>query len=217
MARLSRTERKVERAWLEQWRDPAAALARVAAINERMDTADFFGQSGTTFLRDAWTAATFAAARSAPAVRLLADTWPDAEVRSAADPLPCAVERLEIVEADMPDRRRAEEYRQWQEEVKADPIKKWRSDPMDKMIARADEIPRALTAAIERKLAKRYAGRASLLVLLNINEFGIRQETVVESFAAAAAPAVDQFERVWILWKDVAYGPWSAGDYSGRP
>lgn len=207
--RLTKAEMMAARRWLEAWRTPTEALSRVEAINEAMGATDFFGQAGTTFLRDAWTAASFAAARSAPEVRLVADTWPDAEIRWPTVAGRALIERLEIVEADLPDRRRGDEYRQWEAEVKNDARKKWRSDPIDKMIALAREIPGALTAAVEGKISKRYAGRASLLILLNISEYGIHQDDVIESFAAAAAPALPQFERVWILWKQVAYGPWA--------
>jgi hypothetical protein len=63
---------------------------------------------------------------------------------------------------------------------------------------------------IEAKIRKRYAGSASLLVYLNIVEFGIRQAEIEAAMAPAVAPALPHFQRVWILWKARLYGPWSA-------
>ena len=67
----------------------------------------------------------------------------------------------------------------------------------------------SLSAVIATKIGKRYAGRASLLVNLNISEFGIRQAKIEAAMAPAVAPALPCFERVWILWKALLYGPWA--------
>ena len=67
----------------------------------------------------------------------------------------------------------------------------------------------SLSAVIATKIGKRYAGRASLLVNLNISEFGIRQAEIEAAMAPAVAPALPCFERVWILWKALLYGPWA--------
>ena len=63
---------------------------------------------------------------------------------------------------------------------------------------------------IATKIGKHYVGRAGLLVNLNISEFGIRQAEIEAAMAPAVAPFLPCFQRVWILWKALLYGPWSA-------
>jgi hypothetical protein len=65
---------------------------------------------------------------------------------------------------------------------------------------------------IATKIGKRYSGRSSLLVNLNISEFGIRQAEIEATMAPAVAPALPCFQRVWFLWKARLYGPWAAHD-----
>jgi hypothetical protein len=118
------------------------------------------------------------------------------------------IERVECVEADIPGRRRGDEYRvaaktaEGQLAVEHDPIDDW--------IARADQVPAALSAVIAAKIRKRYAADVSLLVYLNIGEFGIRQVEVEAAMEPAVVPALRYSLRVWILWKARLYGPWTA-------
>lgn len=65
---------------------------------------------------------------------------------------------------------------------------------------------------VATKIGKLYAGRASLLVYLNIGEFGVRQAEIEAAMAPAITPALPCFQRVWILWKARLYGPWAAED-----
>jgi hypothetical protein len=59
------------RAWLSDWRSPVDMAAYVSVINNAMGSADFFGQGGVEFLRDAWLAAEFARHRQSSSVRLV--------------------------------------------------------------------------------------------------------------------------------------------------
>lgn len=202
MARLTRTELSGHRAWLSEWRAPADMAAHVAAVNDAMGSADFFRQGGVEFLRDAWLAAEFGRHRQSEAVRLVAEReqWPDFEARGGG-----VIERVECAEADVPGRRRGDEYRQADSDQLAavdDPVEDW--------IARADQAPATLATTIAVKIGKHYGAQASLLVYLNIGEFGIRQAEIEAALAPAAAPALVHFQRVWILWKARLYGPWSA-------
>lgn len=206
MPRLSKAELTRHRAWLSEWRTPAAMMAYVSVVNDAMGSEDFFGQGGVEFLRDAWLAAEFGRHRQSSFVRLVAEReqWPDFEAY-AGD----VVERVECAEADLPGRRRGDEYREAKKQntgggliVEDDPVEDW--------IARADQVPAALSAVIATKIAKRYVGRASLLVNLNIIEYGIRQAEIEAAMAPNVARALPHFERVWILWKAKLYGPWSA-------
>jgi hypothetical protein len=205
MPRLTKSEVAHHRAWLSDWRSPADMAAYVSAINDAMGSADFFRQGGVEFLRDAWLAAEFGRHRQCSSVRLVPerDQWPDFEARGGG-----VIERVECAEADIPGRRRGDEYREAEKRnagggptVEDDPIEDW--------IERADQVPSARSAVIATKIGKRYAGRASLLVNLNISEFGIRQAEIEAAMAPAVAPALPCFERVWILWKARLYGPWA--------
>ena len=118
-------------------------------------------------------------------------------------------ERVECAEADIPGRRRGDEYREAKKRNAAgDPVLV--DDPVENWISRADQTPAALLAVIATKVGKGYAGRASLLVNLNISEFGIRQTEIEAAMTPAVVPALPHFERVWILWKARLYGPWTA-------
>lgn len=202
MARLSKVELAQHRAWLSEWRAPAAMASYVSEINRAMGSADFFSQGGIAFLRDAWLAAEFGKHRESAAVQLIADNdqWPD--FRAETDG---AIESIECVEADIPGRRRGDEYRsticgQTGADIVDDPVEDW--------IARANSIPSALSAAIDKKIGKQYTGSAGLLVHLNIAEFGIRQLEIKAAMGPAIAPALPCFQHIWILWKERLYGPW---------
>jgi hypothetical protein len=119
------------------------------------------------------------------------------------------IERVECAEADVPGRRRGDEYRE-AEKRNADGGLIVEDDPVEDWIERADQVPAALSAVIATKIGKHYAGRASLLVYLNIGEFGIRQAEIEAAMAPAIAPALPCVQRVWILWKARLYGPWTA-------
>lgn len=206
MPRLTKTELARHRAWLSEWRTPVDIAAYVAAVNYGMGSSDFFRQGGVEFFRDAWLAAEFGRHRASSFVRLVAEReqWPDFEARGGD-----VIERVECAEADIPGRRRGDEYREAEERT-ANGEPHVEHDPMEDWIARAGQVPAALAAVIATKIGKRYAGRASLLVYLNIGEFGIRQAEIEATMTPAVTPALPYFSRVWILWKARLYGPWAA-------
>src|SRR5579871_2601983 len=109
MPRLDKADRARHRAWLSEWRTPGDAAAYVAAVNDAMGSADFFRQAGVEFLRDAWLAAEFGRHRQSSSVRLVPEReqWPDFETRAGE----VIDERVECAEADLPGRRRGDEYR----------------------------------------------------------------------------------------------------------
>jgi hypothetical protein len=206
MPRLSKPELARHRAWLSDWRSSADVAAYVSAVNNTMGSADFFCQGGVEVLRDAWLAAEFGRHRQSSSVRLVAECeqWPDFEARGGD-----AIERVECAEADVPGRRRGDEYREAENRnAGGDPIVE--DDPVEDWIARADQVSAALSAVIATKIGKLYASRASLLVNLNISEFGIRQAEIEAVMTPAMLPALPHFQRVWILWKTRLYGPWTA-------
>jgi hypothetical protein len=206
MPKLSKLELAQHRAWLSEWRKPGEVAAYVTAVNDAMGSADFFRQGGVEFLRDAWLAAEFGQHRQSTAVRLVAerDLWPDFEARDGGE-----IERVECGEADIPARRRGDEYRVAAERSE-NGKPNFEHDPMEDWITRADQVPKALATVIASKVGKRYAGCVSLLIYLNISEFGIRRAEIGAAMATAVAPALPYFRRVWILWKAQLYGPWAA-------
>jgi hypothetical protein len=205
MPKLTKAGLADHRAWLSEWRAPGEMAAYVAAVNDAMGSAGFFRQGGVEFLRDAWLAAEFGRHRQCSLVRLVAerDQWPDFETRGGG-----ADECVECAEAGVPGRRRGDEYREAEERI-ANGQPNFEHDPIEDWIARAGQVPAALTAVIATKIGKHYAGRASLLVYLNIGEFGIRQAEIEAAMPLAIAPALPHFQRVWILWKARLYGPWA--------
>jgi hypothetical protein len=186
MQRLSKIESAHHRAWLSEWRTPTAMVAYLRDVNDAMGPDFFFRQSGVEFLRDAWIAAEFGRHRQSPIIRLVPehDRWPEFEARS----IESAIERVECVEADVPGRRRSDDYRgtkiqslSGEPNVEHDPVENW--------IARADQVPAALSAAIATKIQKHYAAGASLLVYLNNQEYGIRQTEIEKAMLPAVLPA----------------------------
>lgn len=205
MARMTKDQIKHHRAAFEQWQGPADMLHQCERISDGMTGAEFFNQPGIQFVRDAWAAATFGELRSVDEVRLVPETdrWPDFELRHNS-----TVERWEVTEADIPERRRGQEYRH-------DPL--GAGDPLlgldhlENYIAMAERAPEAIRKACAKKANKEYAGRASLLVYLNIADFGVRHDEILRSLGDASAPAKDKFTEVCVLWKGRAYTAWRDG------
>jgi hypothetical protein len=69
-------------------------------------------------------------------------------------------------------------------------------------VARAERASAWLEAACQTKLNKRYSARANLIIYLNLNEYGIRQQNVESCFSTATAKVKDSFDAVWVLWKE---------------
>ena len=195
MRRLEKDEVRRLNLHLNQWQTPEAMHRLVKVANHTLGSTYFFTQGGLAFIRDAWVAATFASARSADSVRLVSDNWPDFELQ-----LNGRVTAFEVVEADDPDRRRGDEYREDDGDVEYDPVEDW--------IVRAEQAPNWIKAAARKKAELNYCSGASLVIYLNLSEFGIRQRQVESCFRAETEIAKDAFDAIWVLWKDRAYQTW---------
>ena len=96
----------------------------------------------------------------------------------------------------MPGRKMGKEYRT-DDGIEEDPVEDW--------IARADAIPEALEAAIQKKIAKRYGGGVWLVIYLNLNDYGIRQQQTKLVIAQVKQRHANAFEALFVLWKDAVY------------
>lgn len=198
-SRLSRGEIADLQSRLTTWLPPEEILRLVG----RIGSLAYFCQSGLAFLRDAWIGAEFAKIRQLELVRLVSDIYPDFEILSGG-----GIERFEAVEADDPERRRGDEYRDSSDHAQCDPIDSW--------IARAEQTPLWLAAACQKKANKRYGARANLVVYLNVGEYGIRQREIESCFPSATASVKGSFDAVWVLWKSKAYLVWQSGEQPRR-
>jgi hypothetical protein len=78
-------------------------------------------------------------------------------------------------------------------------------DPVEDWIARADAIPEALEAAIQKKIAKRYGGGVWLVIYLNLNDYGIREQQTELIIAQVKQKYANAFDGLFVLWKDKVY------------
>src|SRR5260370_32547392 len=199
MPRLTPNEISYHRERLNNWHEPSALSAYVEDVMNHLGSATLFSQGGLGFIRDAWGAARFGAARKAKAVRLIADEWSDFELSVGG-----AVERFEFTEADLEGRRRGDEFRE-AEVMKQRGESTVEDDPVEDWIARAEKVPAILGRAVARKIERNYGAKVNLLVYLNIHEFGIRKREIEASFASSTIAAKGRFTSVWVLWNARAY------------
>ncbi|BCK75514.1 hypothetical protein AA0242T_1195 [Acetobacter aceti NRIC 0242] len=196
MARLKKNDIKRHRYWLSNWHTPEEVTSYIDPIIQHIGSVDFFNQAGLTFLHEAWLAAEFGEIRNIAKVRLVNESheWPDFE---ACDHH--SVEPIECVEAVIPGRRRGDEYREREEnkELTEDPVENW--------IERAGAVPRALDVAIKKKTSKNYNNSVSLLVYLNIYEYGIRTNEIENEIYSKMDAYKIFFHRIYVLWKKKIY------------
>ena len=188
--------------WMSQWRSPGDMNEYVDELMGSVGSETLFNKPGTTFILEAWIAGHFANVVGAQTVRLIDDQWPDLEVR-----LDDNLIRFEAIEADVPGRKRGDEYR-LSPQMMEDPVEDW--------ITRAEAVPGALQTAVRKKQAKLYSKHENLLIYLNIGEYGIRHREIIAAFPDATKDAKDIFESVWILWKQQAFEVWRDGKLSQR-
>jgi hypothetical protein len=205
--KLTRAERKRWEERFARWHTPAEMKSAVDELHSRVNSDVLFNQAGLNFAFEAWIAAKFATARGVAAVRLIADQWPDIEVRDDAG----RVERFEVVEADLPGRKRGDEYKEAAEQ--------WRKGESTAKLApelwadRSALVAQALRDRTSEKVGKQYSDRSGLLIMLNFGaEFGQALDSIAAILHSSTATAKDAFEEVWLLWRDDAYLLWRRGE-----
>lgn len=213
MPYLTDQEKTDHRAGLEAWLSPAAMKEYAEKVMDYMasDTHGIpdalFNQGGVDFILEAFAAAEFAGIRGAVAVRLIPDPRPDFQVRTDQGD-----EAWELTEADLPGRRRGQEYREAAVRAAAG-LSVIENDPVENWHARADHAAPSLLRRAAKKAGKGYTPDTRLLIYLNIDEFGIRHQEIEAAMLDATVPAQDAFAEVWVLWKAQAFRLW----VDGRP
>jgi hypothetical protein len=197
MPRMTRSERTELKRRLGAWQSPEAMLNLANEAGDRIGSRYLFNQSGLSFLTDALTAAEFGQIRQAEKARLVDDDWSDFELAIGE-----RIERFEAVEADDPDRKRGDEYKDDTAEIRVEA----RSLPET-----ADLIPTWLAIACQKKADKHYGARANLVIYLNASDYGIRQKEIEQTLPVATAAVKDCFDAVWVYWKRKAYLVWQGG------
>lgn len=139
----------------------------------------FFDQAGVDFVTEAFAAARFASLRDIREVRLVLDSRPNFELL-----MPTGVERWELTEADILDRKRGEDYKIFLHNAMLDESC-LEHDPVEDWHIRADQIPYALERSTVRKAGKEYSPDTRLLIYLNINEYRIRQQEIEDCMLKA--------------------------------
>lgn len=205
MAKLTKDERKSWQERLSRWQTPEEMQEAVRELCGALHL-DMLIQAGISFAREAWIAAKFGADHGAAAVRIVPEEWPDIETRDAS-----GVHQFEIVEADVPGRKRTKEFKEAAEKIKrGESTLVHTPEDMQDRSALVDE---AIQAATEKKVEKRYGARCSLIIMLNFGgEYGIGAEAVGAILHSATADARSAFDEVWLLWRDDAYLLWQNGE-----
>ena len=103
--------------WFEQWRGPREFFRRADECMGEFDPDAILGMPEAQHLFDAYVVGLFARIWNdyhACSVRLVRDTFPDAELRDNSGVL-----EIEATMADQKDRRMAQEHRLWREKARA--------------------------------------------------------------------------------------------------
>ncbi|MCV9935591.1 hypothetical protein OIU35_04380 [Boseaceae bacterium BT-24-1] len=203
---LTDVERKSWRLRLEKPMPPDAMIRLVEELRDILQ-GRMLVQAGLAFIRDAWTAGKFAQARGADAVRLWPGDRPDCELTFDGKR-----ELFEIVEADQPGRQRSAEYRTLVQRAERGEPTTVEEDPVEDWIARAANGPKMIMDAAMKKAAKGYDPNISLLIYLNLGEYGIRRREIEEAMQPSTTSAKDSFYEVWVLWQGAAYSLWRVGE-----
>jgi hypothetical protein len=160
-------------------------------------------QPGSDTYRDGWIAAHFAKAVAGDRLRLVGADRPDFEMEIRS-----RVSEFEATEADIPGRRRGQEYWQdWEMQHRGESTVRDHNAPG---ILRR-EVGNMLRGAAENKSQIGYGTDCNLVIYLNPGDFDWYHEEILSSFIPSTERAGRVFRSVCILWKEVAYCAWRLG------
>jgi hypothetical protein len=179
--------------WFERWWEPTEFFLAVLKHSKPIPSEELMTRPELRKLLEAYVAGLFSMIRSQHqeglSLRLRRDTFPDFDLRLNTTEFP-----FEVVEADQPERRRDEEYRQiGRREAQGLPSKIEHFDPDESEHA---ALP-AIGLAIENKAGKRYRPAPHLLVYVNFWLFDVPP---LELLKRLVRPWQDLFPEIWLLW-----------------
>lgn len=179
--------------WATKWWSPGDLLASVDEQRDLFDGNAFFNAPNLKPLRETYAAATFALDlknERQTRIRMVADVFPDFCLR-----IDEAVLAFELVEADRPERKRGEEYRELARREAAD--EKIDPEPYDPW-AEKRSVPEAVRRVVAGKAAKHYADPPHLLVYVNFGNMGGPALTDDEA-SAVTQDWHATFKSIWLL------------------
>jgi hypothetical protein len=190
---LTATDLSKARAELAEWTAPREFRRRVHGFHRRCRSKEIFNDPKRKFLLDAWVLAQLSKHKQFSQIRLAGvdAPWPDGYARTEA-----GEQKIEVTSALFPGRHLGAEYR-FEGRMQLDPVENW--------VERAESIPAALEKAVSNKVEKRYGSPFTLVVYLNISEYGIRQAETERAIANIKDRYGASFQHLWILWKDKVF------------
>jgi hypothetical protein len=184
-------DRTTARLKLTEWRSPADFRIVVQALHRRCTSHDFFNEPGLQFLRDGWILAEFAIRyRGVERVRIAdrKEDWPDGYVSIEGQD-----KKIEATSVISRGRRLGDEYKF---------SKNRRPDSVEHWLARAEDLGGALEKVICQKVEKGYGSSVTLVVYLNISEYGIRLGQCRNAIHDVKQRYLGCFVDLHVLWKD---------------
>lgn len=175
---------------LSAWRSPDEFDGIMRNVRSQVTPYVLFKSPAWGFWRDAWALGRFAPLIGADQLQLTApsEQYPDGRVRLGSEILD-----VEVTEAMMPGRKRADEY--------APDAPRMQHDTAEACDRRRDELPKALDEAIGKKARKLYGQKPTLLVYLNIDaDDGYREaetRTIIKRIKEQYAAS---FRGLHVLW-----------------
>jgi hypothetical protein len=103
--------------------------------------------------------------------------------------------KIEVTEVDGGSRRRGDEYKSGVRP--RDSITDWQE--------KANAIPAELERVILKKVNKHYDPKPTLVVYLNLDEYGIRQKETLTIIEEAKRRHASSFEGIHVLWRGKLY------------
>jgi len=174
---------------LELWQTPAEFTAQVTKLAETVKSDKLFNLTEMGFLFDAMVLTEFVKSRPTETVRLVEqrEQWPDGQTGTPQNPID-----IEITEVLEEGRRRGEEYRN---------NRRPQDGTADEWRKRALAIPQQLENAIQKKIDKGYARKPTLLVYLNMSNYGVLQKETEATIAKIKEKHAKDFNEICILWQ----------------
>jgi hypothetical protein len=190
---LSAEELGTARADLEVSCTPREFFQKLEILAKRIPSEDLFNAPSFGFVLDAMILADFAVqVDGATGVRLMPERerFPDGIVDT-----PNGTLKIEVTEVDRESRRRGDEYKSGV--TPQDSITDWQE--------KANAIPAELERVILKKVNKHYDPKPTLVVYLNLDEYGIRQKEILTIIEEAKRRHASSFEGIHVLWKGKLY------------